>query len=249
MSPIELVLEPARPLDAALQAMIDQRILVWKGAAVPEAKTAYLYCGLTGAALCIPPFKPMAAELGKAHWRARRQEGKQGIVRAAKPKPGRVVWDLTAGWGRDAAIMASFGASVLMFEKHPVVAYLLSDALCRAEQANDALPLSLIGADALAVLNGSLEAGLPKPDVIYLDPMHPERQKSALVKKDLQLLQALLAPADDTSALLNTARQVAKERVVLKWPANQPAPVACAAKVPGQSVHYYLYEPYAAVPG
>lgn len=243
MEPIELLLAPATPLDEALQAMIEQGILIWQGASKPSAKTAYLYCGPDGAALCIPPFKPMSAELSRSHWQSRRQEGKQGIVRAVKPKPGRIIWDVTAGWGRDAAIMASFGASVCMFEKHPIIAYLLQDALYRANQAGDALPLSLEHADALDVLRSFPNGHFTRPDVIYLDPMHPERQKSALVKKDLQLLQALLAPSNDTSELIHAASAVAKERVVLKWPAHQTVPVPCTAKVPGKSVHYYLYEP------
>lgn len=241
--PLELVLEPDKPLDAALQVMLDEGVLIWQGARVPKAKTPSLLCGMEGAALCIPPFKPVLAELGKAYWQRRRQEGKQGIVRAVKPKAGQLIWDLTAGWGRDAAIMASFGASVVMFEQHPIMAYVLQDALSRAERAGNALPLTLVHTDALAYLENITEQNAPRADVIYIDPMHPARQKSALVKKDLQLLQALLPPSDDVASLIKAACAVAKERVILKWPVNQPVPIATASKVPGQTVHYYLFEP------
>ena len=42
---------------------------------------------------------------------------------------------------------------------------------------------------------------LPQAEVIYLDPMFPERKKSALVKKDMQLLKLLLGDTPDHPAL------------------------------------------------
>lgn len=57
-------------------------------------------------------------------------------------------------------------------------------------------------------------------DVIYLDPMFPRRKKKALVKKEMQILQALLGPADEEEAtlLLDRALRCAGQRVVVKRP-------------------------------
>ena len=57
-----------------------------------------------------------------------------------------------------------------------------------------------------------------KPEVIYLDPMYPERKKSAQVKKNMQILQTLLGKDEDTESLLNRALSTAKKRVVVKRP-------------------------------
>ena len=56
------------------------------------------------------------------------------------------------------------------------------------------------------------------PDVIYIDPMYPNRQKAALVKKEMQLLHQLIGPDTDSSELLKTARKIARKRVVIKRP-------------------------------
>ena len=72
--------------------------------------------------------------------------------------------------------------------------------------------MQLIKMDALQwLLNLSSEES---PDVIFMDPMHPLREKKALVKKDLQLLQQMIGPDEDALKLLEVARMRAKKRVV-----------------------------------
>ena len=56
------------------------------------------------------------------------------------------------------------------------------------------------------------------PDVIYIDPMYPERKKSALVKKDMQILHKLIGNSQDDVELLGTALGYATQRVVVKRP-------------------------------
>ena len=53
-------------------------------------------------------------------------------------------------------------------------------------------------------------------DVVYLDPMFPERRKSAKVKKDMAALQQLLGHQTDGAELLDYAKLLAKKRVVVK---------------------------------
>lgn len=124
------------------------------------------------------------------------------------------VVDATAGLGRDAFILASLGCDVKLIEQHPIIAALLQDGLQRL-QTQQTLPMHFLVGNALIVLPTLKE----KPDVIYLDPMFPPRPNSALVKKNMQILQMLchIQPANEAE-LLTAALQVATKRVVVKRP-------------------------------
>ncbi|CAM9376507.1 unnamed protein product [Scytosiphon promiscuus] len=130
----------------------------------------------------------------------------------AAPLP--VLWDLTAGLGTDAFLLAQAGWRVEMFERSPVVAALVQDALDRARLGEDetartaAFRMSLTVADSVDALEAGVAAenredeGSARPDVVYLDPMFPQhakgkkKAKSALAKKGMQMLQALLEEED-----------------------------------------------------
>ncbi|MBA3537734.1 MAG: class I SAM-dependent methyltransferase [Tatlockia sp.] len=163
-------------------------------------------------------FLPLYSDFSSKTWQPRRDAGKkQGLVRACKPAQGLRIIDTTAGWGRDAAILASFGSEVLMLERQPVIAALLRDGLERQdEQSKKNLNLKLCEIDAKDYLQSLAPNDFP--DVIYIDPMHPTRQKAALVKKDMQALQQLLGADNDAQALVELARTKVLKRVVIKWP-------------------------------
>ena len=57
-----------------------------------------------------------------------------------------------------------------------------------------------------------------RPEVIYLDPMFPHKQKSALVKKEMRVFQSLVGADLDADALLPAALRMADKRVVVKRP-------------------------------
>jgi 16S rRNA (guanine1516-N2)-methyltransferase len=62
-------------------------------------------------------------------------------------------------------------------------------------------------------------------DVIYIDPMFPERGKTAAVKKDLATVQALhsnSSSVNDPEDLLGWAMAQPVERVVIKRPVKAP---------------------------
>ncbi|MTC73083.1 16S rRNA (guanine(1516)-N(2))-methyltransferase RsmJ [Providencia sp. wls1919] len=147
------------------------------------------------------------------------------------------VIDATAGLGRDAFVLAALGCKVRMLERHPVVAALLDDGLQRGYQDPEIgewlqSRMSLIHASSITALAEITEA----PDVIYLDPMYPHRQKSALVKKEMRVFQSLVGADDDADSLLAPAIALAKRRVVVKRPdyaeplAGQKAPSAVTTK-------------------
>ena len=53
--------------------------------------------------------------------------------------------------------------------------------------------------------------------------MFPERGKSSLVKKEMQILQKLLGHENDSKKLLQTSLQAADKRVVVKRPLKAPS--------------------------
>ena len=102
--------------------------------------------------------------------------------------------------------------------------------------------------DTLAALTAL--AALPpeqRPEVVYLDPMFPHRDKSALVKKDMRVFRSVVGEDLDADALLAPARAVATKRVVVKRPRLAPdlAGVEPQQRMTGQSNRFDLYAPQA----
>ncbi|KGQ70786.1 hypothetical protein OA57_05400 [Chelonobacter oris] len=142
-----------------------------------------------------------------------------GIKKAYMPS----VIDATAGLGRDAFVLAAIGCQVRLIERNPVVFMLLQDGLQRAyhdPEIGDWLQqrLQLLPIDSLTALSAQTEAA----DVVYLDPMYPHKQKSALVKKEMRIFQYLVGADLDSDQLLAPARQLARKRVVVKRPDYAP---------------------------
>ncbi len=127
--------------------------------------------------------------------------------------------DATGGLARDAFVMASLGAQVVIMERSPILCLLIESALIASESDAQTQAIcqrmSLSRGDSIGLL---LHTDLNQPDVIYLDPMYPLRQKSAAVKKDMQLLHKLVGQTTDSTELLDVAMRKALKRVVVKRP-------------------------------
>ena len=126
--------------------------------------------------------------------------------------------DATAGLGEDSILLAAAGFSVRLYEYDPVIAALLRDGLERAarapELAETVARMELYEEDSVAAL-----PCLPQPpDVVLLDPMFPQRQKTALVKKKFQLLQQLERPCENGAELLAAAMAAGPRKIVVKRP-------------------------------
>ncbi|MBR0574417.1 MULTISPECIES: class I SAM-dependent methyltransferase [Pasteurellaceae] len=133
------------------------------------------------------------------------------------------VIDATAGLGRDAFVLASIGCKVQLVERHPVVAALLEDGLQRAYIDDEIGQLmrqqmQLLSVRSIAELNPKIS----KVDVVYLDPMYPHKQKKALVKKEMRVFQHLVGEDLDADQFLETAKNLASKRVVVKRPDYAP---------------------------
>lgn len=190
---------------------------------------------------------PLIADFNNAEITRRRKAGKSlPLARAVGVKGGRPVpsiLDATAGLGRDAYSMAALGCEVTAVERSPVVAALLEDAL---ERANDepARRVRLVVGDAVGVMRRLTEA--KRPDVVYLDPMFPAREKSALVKKEMQYFHALLGEESDGAELFEPAMACARGRVVVKRPARAPELVGSPVPnhtIEGKTVRFDVYLP------
>ena len=169
-----------------------------------------------------------------------------GVKAGVYPK----VLDATAGLGKDAFVLATLGCNVQMLERSPVVHALLHDGLARAREASlsDDLELAqilarmhLLSADSQDYLVQISEA--ERPDVIYLDPMFPDRQKAADVKKEMAAFHHLVGKDEDADALLEKALAVAVYRVVVKRPRKAPfiAKKTPSYQLEGKSSRYDIY--------
>lgn len=193
-------------------------------------------CGLE---LINSEFKPLIIDFNADNLQRRALSAKnQGLLKACKPKKNQNIIDATAGLGRDAFIMACHGANVVMLERNNILAALLDDALARFVPPTENFgSLELQNVDGLQYLS-VLEY---PPDLIYMDPMHPTRKKSALVKKDMQLLQQLIGPDLDAEDLLRCAIAVGCERVVMKWPQKHASFLKPSYSIPGTTVRFDVF--------
>lgn len=161
------------------------------------------------------------------------------------------VLDATAGLGRDAFVLATLGCSVHMLERSALVYRLLEDGLTRAKKGahhhGDAELLAILDRMTLQCAEGQavLGSAMPshQPDVVYLDPMFPERQKSADVKKEMRAFHRLVGADADADDLLGPALAAARYRVVVKRPRKAPdlAGRPPSHRVEGKSSRFDVY--------
>ncbi len=162
-----------------------------------------------------------------------------GLGKGRKPQ----IVDATAGLGRDGFVLAHLGAEVTMIERQEKVAASLARALQSAKNAEalfaePARRITLITADAISAL-GPLD-----PEVVYIDPMHPARSKSALVKQPMRDLRKLVGPDKDSAELILAALRCAQKRVVVKWPRKADLPPAIAKpsyELNGKTTRYCIF--------
>ena len=155
---------------------------------------------------------------------AKHKIGGELLAKAAKLKDTEhpTALDATAGLGEDSLILAAAGFTVDLYERNPVICELLRDALDRAAKIPE---LTEIVSRMTLHHENSIEAmgrlDTP-PDVILLDPMFPERQKSALVKKKLQMIQKLETPCDEEKDILLAAAKASPKKLIVKRPPKGP---------------------------
>jgi len=160
---------------------------------------------------------------GEVGFRAQRvSKSNELLARALGVKPNYRPWvvDATAGMGRDSWIMACLGCQVTMLERAWPVALLLDDVLKRTQAS--AIGGEIARRNQLRFANAGNVLSQIDAEVIYLDPMFPERKKSALVKKEMRLFKRLVGDDADADGLLQSALEAPVKRVVVKRPKGAP---------------------------
>lgn len=146
---------------------------------------------------------------------------KQPIAKAVGIKPGfrPNILDVTAGLGQDSFVFASLGCKVIMIERSPILHALLADGLERAKfhPATSSIVnnnLCLHYGDSISLLaQQNLSA-----HTVYLDPMYPGSEKSALNKIEMRIIREIVGDDTDSAQLLSLACGCAENRVVVKRP-------------------------------
>lgn len=148
------------------------------------------------------------------------------------------VLDATAGLARDSFIFLKMGCDVTLCERHPLLAEMLAHAIANFEDQNLKKHLHFQQEDALDFLKQCASF-----DIVYLDPMFPETNSSALVKKDMQILQELIGSDKDSAQLLELALKKARKRVVVKRHKGSPflAEKTPTHSIKGKTTRYDVY--------
>ena len=130
-----------------------------------------------------------------------------------------------------------------MIERSEKMHELLLQGMERAAREGGQLQ-EIIG--RMTLLKGDALDLLPELDgeAILIDPMHPERKKSALVKQELRQVREIVGTDDDAADLVQLALKHARKRVVLKWPAKAD-PIEgirkCSHQIIGKSTRYDVF--------
>jgi 16S rRNA (guanine1516-N2)-methyltransferase len=142
-----------------------------------------------------------------------------GIKRGFRP----TIADATAGFGEDCFVLAALGCRVTMIERSPLICALLKNAIARCSTNPRVASIfehnvTLLPGDSRVALTDANQ----QFDTIYLDPMYPMSQKSALNKQRMRLLRELVGDDHDDAELLHISLKRAARRVAVKRPAKAP---------------------------
>ena len=169
----------------------------------------------------------------------------QDLAKAMGLRGGKtpMIVDATAGLGRDSFLLASLGAQVILIERSEKMHALLVEGMNRAENEGGEFR-EIIG--RMSLMKGDAKDLIPElsGEAILIDPMHPPRQKSALVKRELRQVREIVGTDDDAPDLVRIALAHAQNRVVLKWPAKAD-PIdglkACTHQILGKTTRYDVF--------
>ncbi len=151
------------------------------------------------------------------------------LVKAARFKDqteGLTLMDCTAGLGEDSLLLAAAGFNVRLFERNYVIAALLKSGLRRGQKIPELKSaisrMKVYEGNSIDELRRIKDGAGEVPDVIYLDPMFPGRQKSALIKKKFQLVHQLEGQNMDENDLIQAAIDAHPRKIVIKRPPKGP---------------------------
>ncbi len=236
---IELPLKAEMPLPLTLQGQLEQveKFLKITKAAKPTG-SHFLY-DERGLSLVDEDLGLLNLDfLGDSvNYQRSAHRGKQELIAKAigLSKGHNRVFDATLGLAQDAWFLAQLGAKVEGCERSPVVYLLLADALQRSGESR----LKIHFGDSIEMLQN-----LKDVSTVYLDPMFPDKKKSALPRKEMQIFRKWVGDDTDSVELMNAALDSKAERVVVKRPVKAPELTSGVIhSFEGKTVRYDLYSP------
>ncbi len=177
---------------------------------------------------------------------ARFQKNQKELLLKTLPKTKEIlhIVDATAGLGRDMLVFMRTPHTLSIIERHPKLFELLQKTLQQLSllqsKKTNLTKIKLYHQNSIHFLK---ELNQTTPiDIIYLDPMFPERKKSALVKKEMQLLQQWVGKDEDAFDLAEQSIKIAKNRVIIKRPHHAPALLPNPSyTLSGKIIRYDIY--------
>lgn len=161
----------------------------------------------------------------------------------------KCVFDLTCGLAQDAFFLAQLGVEVRAFERSEQLFKILNSALLAArDQAPDREDLKRLSIElknSIDFLSSQEFRDMDQSEVaLYLDPMFPEKKKSALPRKEMQIFRMLVGDDLDATELLAKALESRCQRVVVKRPLKaEDLGEGVIHRFKGTTVRYDLYKP------
>lgn len=161
----------------------------------------------------------------------------------------RRVIDLTCGLAQDAFFIAQLGAEVRAFERSDELYNILSQSLLEAQtqapEREDIQRLTIEHRNSIDFLSSEEFRNMDQSGLaLYLDPMFPEKKKSALPRKEMQIFRSLVGDDLDSAELLSRALNTNCARVVVKRPLRaEDLGQGVIHRFTGTTVRYDLYTP------
>ncbi len=149
---------------------------------------------------------------------------------------GLKVLDLSAGLGIDAIFLSQLGFDVVAVERNPLVFLALDHA---AAQISEDLKIKFVYGHSQEFLQKNVETF----DVIYFDPMFPEKTKSALPRQEMVFFRHLVgADLDADEVVQQAVRRKGASRVVVKRPMKAPTLYKMPeSQIEGKLIRFDIY--------
>ncbi|MBF0365677.1 MAG: class I SAM-dependent methyltransferase [Oligoflexia bacterium] len=180
---------------------------------------------------------------GDPLWRALGFKGRPGEIKAHDRPP--IIFDATAGFGIDSLRLLFYGGEVYSFERSQLLLKLLASG--RGEllaklppEVSQKLSWRLIAGDAC-----NNPTALPRPEIIYLDPMYPPRvREKGAQSKEMRVLQRMVGKGseEEDQRLFAWAKALSPKRIIVKRPfyAN-PFAKNPLASIKGKLLRFEVY--------
>ncbi len=177
-------------------------------------------------------------ELDRRNYQKKKSSLKKELIARAmgSGRAGMRILDLSAGLGIDAVFLSQMGFEVTAIERNAFIFLALNDAI---QNSKIEMNLKFFFDSA----QNYLQKNIGNHDVIYFDPMFPDKKKSALPKQEMVFFRNLVGADEDAENVLELALQRKEiHRVVVKRPIKAPSLLKKPDfKVEGKLVRFDVY--------